>query len=237
MQAGNVFDFAKNTLATARDLGTLNIGADLTRHEYVGPDDTLDIYKFKLSRGSFVHSNLQSQVPGVTTFLFRDANGDGAIQSSEELSNFEAMVPGLQYYLVVQRTTSPGTFYDARIRVSAIGDGAGNSIQTAHNAGTITPTLTQFTDYVGVEDTDDFYKIHVNGGDTVHIKLDHLVGNADLVLYDSGGHQIGYFPQLGTNSESIVATVSPLAIFGEDFVVRVERVGTANTTYQLTMHT
>jgi hypothetical protein len=237
MRANSVFDFAKNTLATARDLGTLGNGTDITRHEYVGPDDTLDIYKFKLSRGSNVQTQLTSGANGVTTFLFRDTNGDGAIQSTEKLSNFEEMVPGLQYYLVVQRTTSPGTFYDARIRVNDIGDFAGNSIQTAHNVGTLTPSLITFDDYVGAEDHDDFYKIHVNGGDTAHLKLDHLVGNADLVLYDSGGHQIGYFPKSGTNSESIVVSVSPIAIFGEDFFVRVERVGTANTTFQLTMHT
>ncbi|HSV15557.1 MAG TPA: PPC domain-containing protein, partial [Tepidisphaeraceae bacterium] len=174
-------DGAGNTLASAHDLGSLLHGASKTLSDYVGPDDTADMFKFTLPNGSHVRSSFVTSVPGVNTFFVQDRNHDGQIQSSEKLFNAADLVPGT-FFFRVEKGNTTGAKYSVKLTVSDIDDGGGNTFASAGTLGNIHGNGTDATvgGYVGFDDTIDIFRFDVNPFGTVTITLDHLQANADV---------------------------------------------------------
>lgn len=224
-----VIDAALNTLLLAKPLGPIHHGDALTLADYVGPDDTMDAYAFTIPNGSTVSSTFSGSGSGVSTFFVQDRNTDGLIQSSEKISGIADLVPGA-YYLCIQRNGTTGTLYNTTLRANEINDGAGNSRSNARNLGEITGTQT-VSGYVGFDDTADYYKFNVDWGTNsgINIELSNLVGDADLTLYNDKGEVLETSKKGGTTTDK----VSRYTPFGGTFYVKVQRYGSANTTYDL----
>lgn len=225
-------DNAGGSLATAKNLGSLTQGSEISLNDYVGPDDVRDTYKFTLPNGSRVSATFTPSISGVSIFFVQDKNGNGLIESSEKSFGASDLVPGT-FFLRIQNENNTGTLYDGKLTVEDINDGAGNTRSTAKNMGTIDePDINQqVSGYVGFDDTKDFYKFKVDGFSTIKITLDHLVGDADITLFDADGNELKSSKHGGTNSEEIEYT--HVSVFDGTFFVKVERFSSANTTYRV----
>ena len=83
------------------------------------------------------------------------------------------------------------------------GDYAGNTLATAR-----TDTSTAF-DFVGLGDSDDFYRITVSTPSSFNASLTGMIANADLQLLSSGGSVIQTSGAIGSANEAIALSLSP----------------------------
>jgi hypothetical protein len=182
----NVFnepaDGAGNTLAAARELGTLNLGRSF--NDFVGDgssdfmDDLDDFYRFTVANGPFDFRSLLNVVPtgapqALSMQLIRDDNLNQQIDSGERLvstsarSGFTGTVPGEfamvldvpgTYYLRIQRLTGQVSY---NVSLSATTrDTAGNTLATATQLGELADPIST-SEFVGRIDRDDFYRFAV----------------------------------------------------------------------------
>jgi hypothetical protein len=77
-------DGAGGSLGNARNIGTL--AAPVSFKDYVGADDSVDLYKFTLSRTKPFTASLSRLSADANLQLIRDANGNGIIDAGETLS-------------------------------------------------------------------------------------------------------------------------------------------------------
>ncbi len=116
-----------------------------------------------------------------------------------------------------------------------IGSDPNGTLETATDLGQLPDLITQpdtkigFTEN-GVRDLNDYYKIGVGAAGDVTIVLDKLKANADLALLDSSGALVYSSAQKGVATEIISA-----ALDAGDYYLKVATVGTAQTSYSLSI--
>ncbi|HYD64540.1 PPC domain-containing protein [Azospirillum sp.] len=108
-----------------------------------------------------------------------------------------------------------------------------NSRDTAQNVGTLGSTDLYFWDYVGSDDTEDYYSFTTTGESNFRLNLDGLSADADVKLFDSSGYTaLGNSSAGGSTSEAI--NLSNLSA-GSYYVWVYSYGGYNSTSYQLRM--
>jgi hypothetical protein len=221
-------DNAGNTLATARNVGTLT--ATQSFSDWVGSADIDDYYSFNVTTPSNVNLNLTGLSADVDLYLL---NSSGTVISSSiygtTSESITSQLSAGTYYARVNRY-SGNTTYGLSLNATAVApvDNAGNTLATARNVGTLTATQS-FSDWVGSADIDDYYSFNVTTPSNVNLNLTGLSADVDLYLLNSSGTVISS-SIYGTTSESITSQLS-----AGTYYARVNRYS-GDTTYGLSLN-
>jgi hypothetical protein len=221
-------DRAGNSLATARNVGLLN--GSRAFQDFVGRIDTNDYYRFRLSQTSTFRLALNGLSSDADVQLLN--NSGGVIQGSyAEHSLPESINRTLNagiYYVRVY-PYSGNTNYNLSLFAAALTqpDGAGNTLSTARNVGTLNGGRL-FRDFVGTSDTNDYYRFVLNRNSGFRLNLSRLTADADVQLLNSGGGLIQSSTASGANPETIERQLN-----AGTYYVRVYPFGNSNTNYEL----
>ncbi|MBC6475121.1 MAG: PPC domain-containing protein [Hormoscilla sp. GM102CHS1] len=183
-------DDAGNTLATARDLGTLNDRQ--TFSDFVGNADTSDFYRFTLEDTRELNLTLEGlrSDSDADVLLIEDLNSNGVLDDNEILdapfnegSDSETINEILSAgdYFVLVEPYSGDTNYNLSLEAVPITvppDNAGNTLANARNIGTLSETQT-FNDFVGNADQNDVYRFSLDTISDFRLRLDGLSADAD----------------------------------------------------------
>ena len=222
-------DNAGNTLATARNVGTLT--ATQSFSDWVGSADIDDYYSFNVTTPSNVNLNLTGLSADVDLYLL---NSSGTVISSSDAGGNTSESIGRQlsagtYYARVNRSSGDTTYGLSLNAIALPVDNAGNTLATARNVGTLTATQS-FSDWVGSADIDDYYSFNVTApSNNVNLSLTGLSADVDLYLLNSSGTVISSSGS-GTTSESITSQLS-----AGTYYARVNRYR-GDTTYSLSLN-
>ena len=177
------------TLQTAYNIG--NLAGAFTYRDSVDEKDTLDYYKFSLDYLSDFNVGFSGVSGSAEMTLYRDANNDGLVDSSEQLDYKNASQGSISrflatgtYFIAVERN-SIATQYDLALTTtpypeytSAIDD---NRALSARNITLAQPYSTK--DYVGEFDSQDFYKFSLNSVSDFNANISGVPGSAFMSLY------------------------------------------------------
>ena len=100
-------DTAGNTLATARNLGTLT--GSQTISGFVGSSDTQDWYSFIIPNGQYLDIDLTDLSEDTGLTLIRDTNGNGTVDGGETINNSNSK--GRRDKSLTNRGLSAGTYF------------------------------------------------------------------------------------------------------------------------------
>ncbi|HVX83718.1 MAG TPA: carbohydrate-binding domain-containing protein [Phycisphaerae bacterium] len=230
-------------------------GGQATVKGYVGPEDTLDVYKFSVTGAVQINALMQFLSKPIELSFAKDLNGDNFISANEVIAHetvtdFEARVkanlPGAGTYEVVVGSGDPdGSNYGmvlATAPVDNAGDTPGEAREVALGSG-----VQSFSDVVGnfgsvaeANDPDDFYRFTAgsNGPYEFIGQLPAVNGLAVMqLIYDGNGNQqvdageiIGQVSSTGVN-QGTPPLVTALTLPGDYYV----HVLANNATYVLTM--
>ncbi|MFN9630062.1 MAG: S8 family serine peptidase [Cyanobacteriota bacterium] len=201
-------DNAGNTLATARNIGTLSGAQSFS--DWVGSTDTNDFYRFSLSQSSNFNLSLNGLSSDADVQLLNSAGS--VLVSSTNGSNASESISRLlaadTYYIRVY-PYSGNTSYSLSLSAtpSAPLDQAGNTLATARDIGTLSTTQS-FSDWVGRVDTNDYYRLVLSTGSNFSLSVTGLSADADVQLLNSGGSALASSTNSGTSSEAISQSLS-----------------------------
>jgi len=212
-----------NTLDTASNIGTLT--GRQTFSDFVGSSDTNDYYRFDLSQTSNFDLSLTGLSANADVQLL---NGSGGLVQSSNRSGTRSES--------ISRSLSSGTYYvrvyqysgNTNYNLSLSVDGAGNTLATARNVGTLTNSQT-FSDFVGSGDTNDYYRFDLSQTSNFNLSLTGLSADADVQLLNSSGGLVQRSDSSGTSNESISRSLN-----GGTYYVRVYQYS-GNTNYNLSL--
>ncbi len=186
-------DNAGNTPTNAQDLGTLN--GSLTRTDFIGEVDKDDYYRFNLTSVSDLSLEVNGLDQGdLTVTLGKDINNDGVIDFDETIAisdaegnepeaiNINGLADGT-YYVWLSRN-SGNTDYNLNLSATPSvipPDQAGSTPSTAFDIGSLS-VASNFNDFVGNVDPEDFYRFTLANVSGLKIELDGLSSDADLEL-------------------------------------------------------
>ncbi|MBC6478951.1 MAG: S8 family serine peptidase [Hormoscilla sp. GM7CHS1pb] len=232
-------DDAGDTLATARDLGTLNDRQ--TFSDFVGDVDPYDFYRFTLEDTRELNLTLEGLSSDADVLLFEDLNGNGVFDDDEFLdapfnegSDSETINEILSAgdYFVLVEPYSGDTNYNLSLEAVPITvppDNAGNTLATARNIGTLSETQT-FNDFVGNADQSDVYSFSLDTISDFSLRLDGLSADADANVRLIMEEELVYYSDNADNNpEEIDLTLHP----GNYFIVVDQFEG--NTNYAWTV--
>jgi hypothetical protein len=187
-------DGAGNTLATAKNLGSVN-GLKHVDDYVSGDSDPIDIYKFTASAAGTIGASVFGEFsldPDLT--LVRDLNNNGKIDKNETLATAMRVSSGANeltksitagnYFLVVKASAMGVEKYALSFQI----DYAGSTPATARNVGTLSGTKI-FDDWASgpfggaISDTDDIYKLSLSSTKTLMAKLTGSTSGQDLDLF------------------------------------------------------
>jgi hypothetical protein len=195
-------DYAGNTQAAARNLGTLN-GTQIVR-DFVGSSDTNDYYQFNLSAQGSLNLALNGLSADADVQIF---NSSGTViggsyygGSTAESLNLSDLAAGTYYARVYQYSG------DTNYNLSLTGDYAGNTTSAARNLGTLNGTET-LRDFVGSNDPNDYYTFNLTGTTNFNLSLTGLNADADVQLLNSAGTIIDSSTWGSNHDESINRTL------------------------------
>ncbi|MGK7922117.1 MAG: S8 family serine peptidase [Trichodesmium sp.] len=196
-------DKAGNTVSEAKDLGVISGKVDPIK-DFVGNLDTDDFYSFSLEEPRKFSLELKNLEADVRVELGQDIDGDGIVSFNESIAiadstetnkieiAFDNLAAGEDYIIQVSQLEGDGN-YTLDLETKAVkglpDDNAGNNLAEALDLGNIGDSFSPVRDYVGVEDTDDFYRINLTQERDVEIRLDGLNAQVDLqLILDSNGN-------------------------------------------------
>lgn len=222
-------DSAGDTLAAAR---VITVEANpATYRDWVGAADSSDYYRFTITGAAQVTATLGG-LSGDADLTLLDGAGATIVVSSNANSAGERVSRTLAagtYYLLVSRFFGD-TFYDLTVSTAPVvpPDFAGNTPATARAIAVgATPTTVQ--DWVGLADTDDYYRLAFTNFAALKVDVTGLLADADIALLDGNGAVISSSTASGTTAESLSRVVVPGAYF-----LRVYRFR-GDTTYSFTV--
>jgi len=178
-------DNAGNTLATARNIGALNYTTQ-TFSDWVGSLDTNDYYRFTTAYASNLSVVLNGLSADANLQLIRDANSNGVIDAGEVLQassltgtaadaiNFSNLAAGTYFIRAYQ--ASGNTNYNLALAATPL-DYAGNTTDTARVIGKLSSPQV-FNDFVGANDTNDYYRFSIGTASNVSLLLSDLVSGS-----------------------------------------------------------
>jgi hypothetical protein len=236
-EPGNTLPLASNTLGVFS--GTRSI------KEYIGTLDANDFYKFELND----LSNLQINVTGASTAggieLLRDNNNNGLIDDDEVfLRRFTGGSIGVsvnedlpkgEYFINVEPLNRVGSTSYEMILVGTPygGDGSddpGNTLLAARDLGILFGT-SSLKEYVGVLDSDDFYKFTLSNAANLQARITGssvpTITNASLIqdINDNG--------LIDSNERLFTIGQLPRDLQAGTYFFRVAPNGNSSTNYQL----
>jgi hypothetical protein len=198
-------DTAGSLVNTARAVTLVN--GQATVEEYVGPEDTSDVYKFTVSGAEQINAFFQFLSQPVELSFAQDRNRDNFISANEVIAHetvtdFEARVsanlPGAGTYEMVVGSADPDGSNYGMILATAPVDNAGNTPADARVV-TLGSGVQTFSDVVGnfgsiadANDPDDFYRITpgTNGPYEFIGQLPVVNGLAVMqLIYDANGNE------------------------------------------------
>ncbi|MDK2410992.1 pre-peptidase C-terminal domain-containing protein [Aphanizomenon sp. 202] len=195
-------DYAGNTRATARNVGTLT--GSQSFNDWVGISDTNDYYSFNVGTQSNLSLNLTGLTANADVQLLNSSGG--VITTSAKTATTSESIASLlsagAYFVRVYRS-SGDTNYSLSLNATPV-DSAGNTLVAARNVGALTGTQS-FSDWVGSVDTNDYYSFNVGTQSNFSLSLTGLTANADVELLDSSGGVITTSANTDTTSESITS--------------------------------
>lgn len=144
-------DDAGNTLATARNVGTLN--SLVAFNDVVEPFDRYDVYRIQLPTQSDLTVNLNFLNPSVNAdadiWIGQDRNGSGYIEENEYV--FEQFQPGTTPETIALDGLNSGEYF------VVVQQAQGNTGYTLDMSATPNLTLPQFLDPSGVPNYSSYY--------------------------------------------------------------------------------
>lgn len=189
-------DGAGNTLAAARQLGTIS-GALPTIRDAVGSGDTNDYYQFTTAGTTNFRLSLSGLSADADVQLL-DTNGLAMAASTyagthSETIYYNGLDAGTYYVRVYPYAGS--TSYDLSLSATAVAgasaaDQGGNTRDTATNLGTLGSSTVTVQDFVGTSDRYDYYRFTTTGTSTFQASITGMSADADLRLYNTAGTQI-----------------------------------------------
>ncbi|MBO1346726.1 MAG: S8 family serine peptidase [Hormoscilla sp. GUM202] len=243
-------DNAGNTIATARNIGTLS--EPQTFNDFVGNADQSDVYRFSLDTISDFSLRLDglSADADADVSLIEDANNNGEMDTEELVyysdntgnnpEEIEQVLQSGNYFIVVDQfegNTNYALTVEATPRTEVPPDEAGNTLATARDIGTLEETVT-FNDFVGDVDWEDIYRFNLATTSSFNLTLGGLTADAGVYVArdDNSDGQVMLDEIVASSQEGIgdseVISLEGLNA-GEYFIV-VEEAG-GDTDYALTL--
>jgi methionine-rich copper-binding protein CopC len=223
-------DLAGNTLATAR---AVTVGStQTTYHDFVGPTDTLDFYKFTTTDVSHFVLSLTGLTADADVYLLNSQGIEVAHSynagTTPEAIDIASLGAGT-YYVRVNPYSSASTDYNLNLTATPPApDGAGNTLATAR-AITVGSTQSTYHDNVGPSDTVDYYKFTTTAAGHFMLSLTGLTADADVYLLNAQGSEVAHSYNSGSTPEAI--DVASLA--AGTYYLQVKPYNGASTDYTL----
>jgi trimeric autotransporter adhesin len=231
-------DRAGNSTATATNVGTL-VG-DRSFNDFVGIVDPNDFYRFVLPTSSNFRLDLTGLEADADVRLLNSAGTtiDASVSSGTTSENITRSLTAGTYFVQVYPFNGTSSNYRLSLAASPIFDGAGNSLSTARNVGSLTTTLT-LNDFVGAADTNDFYRFNLNTGSNFNLNLSGLTADAEVELIqdfnNNGSVDDGEILASSINSSTNPETLSRLLAVGSYYVRVYPYSSDSNTAYRLSL--
>jgi hypothetical protein len=214
-------DYAGNTPALQRDMGSLDAGRSF--QDFISAStDKVDQYRFSVGSARELNVVFVESGGGKSQLiLVNDRNNNGVADPGEgvllaedhSFSNTVRTVQPGNYLLQVVADSGEGTY---QLFAEARPDRAGNTLGTARELGTVNG-LKHEDDFVSSVDLVDFYKFTASAGGKVSARLDPALGaNADLALIRDAnnngkvdaGEVLAASPLPGNKPEELSATIA-----------------------------
>ena len=231
-------DLAGNTLSTARSIALDSTVQ--TWNDSVNGGDTQDFYKFSISARSAVNLGLAGLVNNADLDLIQDTNNNGLIDSGDTIASSKQsgttnesllsyLDAGTYFARIYQRSGDTAYSFQASSTVLP-NDYAGNTVATARQI-TLSPNPTVLQDWVGNDDTKDYYKFTLTEQSDISIRLDGMTANANLQLLDANSIVLKSSSNSGIVAETINGSYS-----AGSYYLYVDRKGVEQTYYTLTSY-
>ncbi len=229
-------DYAGNTLTSARAISLT--GNTQAWNDSVNGGDTQDFYKFSIGARSVVTLGMSGLTNNADLQLIRDVNSNGVIDSGDTIATsgktgttneslLSYLDAGTYFARVYQRSGDTNYAFQASATVLPK-DYAGNTIAAAKVIN-LSPTAQISNDWVGNDDTNDYYKFTVTAQSDVRITLDGMSANANVRLLDSNNVVLKYSTNTGTIADTITS-----ALAAGTYYIQVYRNSIDQTNYRLT---
>ena len=197
-------DFAGNTTAAARNIGTLTSAQSF--QDWIGNADPSDYYKFTTATSSNFALALSGLSADLNVRLLDSAgNMIGNSQNSGTAAeSINTTLAAGTYYVCVYRYSGESTY---NLTLSALPpDNAGNTTLAARDLGTLSTTQ-NLQDWIGSADTNDFYSFTIGTRSNFALALSGLTADADVQLLSSTGAVMMTSAKRGLLAESLSAVL------------------------------
>ncbi|MFN7900100.1 MAG: pre-peptidase C-terminal domain-containing protein [Synechococcaceae cyanobacterium] len=222
-------DNAGNTLAAARNIGTLSSNQSFS--DWVGSTDSNDYYRFDLSQASNFALTLTGLSADADVQLLNTSGAQMAISEADgsTAESINSTLAAGTYYVRVY-PFSGSTTYNLSLSATPTTptDNAGNTLAAARNIGTLSSSQS-FSDWVGSADTNDYYRFDLSQASNFALTLNGLSDNADVQLLNTSGAQLAIANAAGSTAEAINSTLA-----AGTYYVRVYP-SSGNSTYNLSL--
>lgn len=207
-------DYAGNTTAAARDIGTLTSSTQVFA-DFVGASDLYDFYRFNVTGSSSINLSLTGLSSDADLYLLSSTGA--TLTSSVNSGSASDFINGYQvgagtYYARVARFAGDTTYQLGLSATSSAptdggGDHAADFSSYSATALSVGPTATTRSDFVGDLDPRDLYSFTLSGASNVNVALTGLSADADVYLLSSPsfGSIIGASVNWGSLNELITA--------------------------------
>ena len=230
--ASTTLDQAGNTLATARNIGTLSTRQSFS--DFVGSTDPNDYYRFDLSQHSDFSLSLNGLSADADVHLLDSQGGmvASSVNGSVAAESISQSLGTGTYYVQVFPYDSSNTNYTLTLAATAssIPDQAGNTLATARDIG-ILHNSQSFFDFVGSTDTNDYYRFDLSRRSDFSLNLTGLNADADIHLLSHEGRVLARSVNSGTTAESLSQSLN-----AGTYYIQVFPFSSGNTTYTLTLN-
>lgn len=174
-----------------------------------------NFYSFTLKGRSSFNLDLEDSTKNAHADLIEDANGNGGVDEAElrngsivSTTNAESISKTLDagsYYIQVYVDDGLKTNYKLAISATPI-DHGGDIFQAVRNVS-INSQPTNYSDSVGLLNTNNDYKFRLNTTSEFKLGLTELSNDANVRLLDVNGNILASSVNLGTRNESINRTL------------------------------
>ncbi|OKH38321.1 hypothetical protein NIES2119_09800 [[Phormidium ambiguum] IAM M-71] len=192
-------EFNTIDLTQALDLGTIG---SATVSDFVGNNNTVDVYRFNVGNLSTVNITLNGLSADADLTLIEDSNNNGVLDEFETLDvsiaegaapeEISSLLSSGSYYVLVEQFEGDTNY---NLSLSAIpftpaSDTAGNTLNEARDLGTLSGSQT-LNEFVGNVDTQDIYRFALSSSSNLNVSLQDLSADADLqLIQDTNGNGI-----------------------------------------------
>lgn len=225
--------FSESSLETVRNLNT---GVNPQIFSDTLNSGNSNFYSFNLKGRSSFNFNFEDLSANAHVDLIRDSNSNSVLDDDEVINssvfsgaNLESINQTLDaglYY--IQISTDQGLDINYKFAVSATPiDNAGDFLQNARQI-TVCSKTKNYSDWVGISDTNDYYKFTLKTTSDFKLGFSGLSDDAQVQLLDSDGNTS--YDYVSITNESINRTLNP-----GSYYVRVNSYNNSETFYKLSL--